>query len=232
MVGHCHCRLWQGCHVQQTSDQAWEWWKQLKLNAQCRLLETVNIGINHNEKIFEPQKSMYIGESEDICNGSGRFSGPFAWHAMHVSISLLAILSILGNQTFSLNSRLVLTSPWWPSCANDIAFSRNKEGITIRWSRSMMLDESLTVSSSLTCLNKFSSVWSMFWNSGESVSSLSHSWVHTRWVTHCKVLSWTVAFWISSNVMALGTACEERKLTYSSARELCLVSLMLECRDR
>ena len=45
----------------------------------------------------------------DACNGSGVFALLFAWHGNHLSIILLAILSMFGNLTFLL--AIVLFSP-------------------------------------------------------------------------------------------------------------------------
>ena len=52
-----------------------------------------------------------------MCKSSGLGSSPVAWHGIHHFTVSSAILLIPGNQTFSCNRLLVLTIPWWPSCA-------------------------------------------------------------------------------------------------------------------
>lgn len=65
---------------------------------------------------FEICAGMRPSGSGDIWMGSLSYSGN-ACHAMHYLRLLM-----LGNQTFSLNSDLVFTRPWWTSCVGTTTF--------------------------------------------------------------------------------------------------------------
>lgn len=135
---------------------------------------------------------------------------------MQPAIMFSTCLSIPGNQSFSLISLFVLTRPWWPSCASNIALTCKEEGITILVPRNTSL-VAVTVSSSLILLNALSAATS----TPPAKSCLSESDRHEsflmRWMTSQRVGSFLVASWISVRVIALGTAFTVTKFTYSPA---------------
>ena len=86
----------------------------------------------------------------DICKGSLLHSGVTIRQASHEFTLLSTSLSMFGNQTFSRNSDLLFTSPWWPSCARLTTWSCRLFGTTMRVQRRIRLPDALTVSSSFT----------------------------------------------------------------------------------
>lgn len=89
-----------------------------------------------------------------VWRGSCVWWGTTDWHGMQPAIMVSTCLSMPGNQTFSLISFFVLTSPWWPLCASDMAC--RERGITIFVPRSTVSSVAVTVSSSLILWNYFS----------------------------------------------------------------------------
>ena len=84
--------------------------------------------------------------SGDICKGSLLHSGVAIRQASHDFTLLSTSLSMCGNQTFSHNSDLVFTSPWWPTCATLITWSCRVFRTTMRVPRGIRLPDALTVS--------------------------------------------------------------------------------------
>ena len=84
----------------------------------------------------------------DICKGSLLHSGVAIRQALHDFTLLSTSLSMFGNQTFSRNSDLVFTNPWWSSCARLNTWCCRLFGTTMRVPRRIRLPDTLTVISS------------------------------------------------------------------------------------
>ena len=146
-------------------------------------------------------------------NGSVFVTGVVAWHARHDLTFDSTLLSIYGNQTFSLNSFFVLIKPWCPSCAMSITFVCKLLGITILSPRNKMSVSSQNESSSLIVLKIRKEAMSMC----ADCFGICHELVTIASLTAWRVGSLRVASEISFFVIALGMSWSIRKLTYSSA---------------
>ena len=219
----CVAKFWSNLGIIAAAEVDWTTWASGNL-------ELASVTTSRYSPVGNgPQKLMLTvcqsaGGSGNICRGLGRVSGLLAWHATQASSVLFVSWLIPGNQTFSLSSLLVLTTPWYPSWAKDSAFSCKIVGTTIQVFFRTTSHSSLTVSSCCTFRKSFNSAWSACLCSHGKFSSLCHFLFPISQETHWRVLPCFVALWISCKVIVLRIALAARKCTYSSANDVCLSS--------